>query len=169
MPKKRVIEHPWDRQEGEGAKAFEAFAIYRDMGPERSIRKVAQALDKSRTLIGNWSSTYEWVKRSDAWDIEQDRLSRIAQQKTSREMNERQARIAVTLQGKMLQALETLDPKRVKPQDLARIMELGLKYERIARGADAITQQTDESKNKAAQSLADAIQEAYKRRQGADD
>ena len=50
MPK--WTDKPWERQKGESEKAYEAFAAYRDMGPERSITKVSQSLNKTRTLIG---------------------------------------------------------------------------------------------------------------------
>lgn len=36
----------WHRQPGESAKAYEAFAFYRDMGPERSLLKVCQSIPK---------------------------------------------------------------------------------------------------------------------------
>ena len=36
----------WERQEGETAQAFQAFAAYRDMGAERSLAKVAQKVGK---------------------------------------------------------------------------------------------------------------------------
>ena len=56
MPKHRDTE-PWERLEGEGVKAYEAFSVYRELGEERSIRAVAKQLNKSTTLIGRWSRT----------------------------------------------------------------------------------------------------------------
>ena len=46
----------WERQDGETAQAFQAFAEYRDMGAERSLAKVAQKLGKSKPLMERWSS-----------------------------------------------------------------------------------------------------------------
>ena len=69
MPKRQEPDiAPWEQQPGESAKAFEAFAIYRDMGVERSVRKVTQRLNKSLTLIGKWSSRYNWPERARAYD-----------------------------------------------------------------------------------------------------
>ena len=51
----------WERQPGESAAAWEAFACYGDLGLSRSISKVADALHKARTLIERWSTTHQWV------------------------------------------------------------------------------------------------------------
>lgn len=59
---------PWDRQPGESAKAYQAFLTYRDQGEDRSIRTVAQVLNKSGALIGRWSGANDWVSRAAAWD-----------------------------------------------------------------------------------------------------
>lgn len=59
---------PWDRQPGETSKAYEAFSIYRDMGAERTVRSVAERLNKSGTLIAGWSGKHGWVTRAAAWD-----------------------------------------------------------------------------------------------------
>lgn len=50
MPKHRDTE-PWERLEGEGVKAYEAFSVYLELGEERSIRAVAKQLNKGRRLL----------------------------------------------------------------------------------------------------------------------
>jgi hypothetical protein len=54
---------PGERQRGETVPAFEAFRAYVDLGPGRSVLKVAQGLAKSPTLIKRWSSRWRWVER----------------------------------------------------------------------------------------------------------
>ena len=71
-----IAGRPWDRQPNESPKAFEAFAIYRDMGVYRDQRAVALAVKKQRALLGRWSVTYEWVSRVSAWDAWNDAESR---------------------------------------------------------------------------------------------
>jgi len=64
------VSKPWERQDGESAKAFEAFKIYRDMGPERSLSKLEQSFNgtKSKTWLGEWSRNNGWVERVEAFD-----------------------------------------------------------------------------------------------------
>jgi hypothetical protein len=57
----------------ETAKAYEAFSIYRDMGVGRSITRVAQELNKSRTQIGIWSERHNWVNRVQEFDKVENR------------------------------------------------------------------------------------------------
>ena len=71
MSKPRV---PWDRLPSEGDEAWEAFTTYLTMGINRSIRKVAQALAKSDTLVKRWAAEHEWVLRVSAYETEQGRI-----------------------------------------------------------------------------------------------
>ncbi|MFF4756856.1 hypothetical protein ACFY2B_45430, partial [Streptomyces sp. NPDC001270] len=74
--------------------AFAAFAVYRDLGPARSVTKVARELDKSRALVGRWSRQFAWVLRATAYDREQDRLFLAEQSQARREVARRQAKLA---------------------------------------------------------------------------
>ena len=58
---------PFEQQPRESAKAFAAFRAYLDMGPQRSLRELARKLDKSVTLLGNWSAKYDWPARVQAY------------------------------------------------------------------------------------------------------
>jgi hypothetical protein len=71
-----IAGRPWDRQPNESPKAFEAFAIYRDMACQRSLAAAGWKLHKSRSLLSRWSAAHGWVKRVAAWDAWNDRESR---------------------------------------------------------------------------------------------
>ena len=58
----------WQKSEGESQKAFEAFEIYCQTESGRSYSRVAQKLNKSRTLIARWAGQYDWVERTTAFD-----------------------------------------------------------------------------------------------------
>jgi hypothetical protein len=50
----------------ESAKAFAAFSLYLNMGPERSMAEVGKRLGKSEGLIERWSAKYDWGARVQA-------------------------------------------------------------------------------------------------------
>lgn len=135
---------PWERQDNETPKQFEAFKIYRDMGEERSLTKVAQQLKKSTTLMGRWSGINNWVERCAAWDAEQDRLLRQQQLKDIKNMRKRHADIATAMIMKAAKALKKIPDDEIKPQDVARFVDVASKLERLSRGdSSEIIEQRD--------------------------
>ena len=137
MAKKKdqgTVLDPWEQQNGEGAKAFEAFCIYRDLGPSRSLAKVAKRLGKSNTLIERWSAAYDWVNRCNAWDLEQDRVARQQQLDEIKKMRKRHAAVAQKALEKIAEALEMIDTTRMGSAGMASLMETASKLERISRG-----------------------------------
>ena len=90
---------PWERQEGESDKAFEAFCVYRDSTPsDRSLTKTSQKMSKSRPTLCDWSRKYGWVSRVRAWDDKCDAELREAELKKRREMGERHAKQSASFQ-----------------------------------------------------------------------
>lgn len=134
MPKRNDTE-PWERQEGESVKAFEAFTVYLEMGDERSIRDVAQRLAKSRTLIGRWSVTYQWVERVSAFDADVQRKAHAKAVKKRRNMVDRHISIALKMQEKALLALEQMNPADIDPKNLIAMLREATKLEQEMRAA----------------------------------
>lgn len=124
----------WERQPEETSKPFEAFCVYRDLGPGRSLAQVAEKLKKSGTLIGRWSGAYDWVKRATAWDAEQDRIARKSQLDEIVKMRKRHAKLASDMLLKAAKALETLPDEEIKASDVSRMVDVAAKLERISRG-----------------------------------
>ncbi|BDM67489.1 hypothetical protein HEK616_09760 [Streptomyces nigrescens] len=124
----------WERQSGESVQAFEAFAVYRDLGPVRSVTKVARELDKSRTLVGRWSRQFAWVMRATAYDREQDRLFLAEQAQARRDIARRHAKLAQAVQSKAVARLQTLDPRELSPSELLRYIQVAAEIERRAVG-----------------------------------
>ena len=50
MSKRNISPDLWERQQGESTKAYEAFSIYRDMGYQRSLSKVAEKWNAYRKM-----------------------------------------------------------------------------------------------------------------------
>ncbi|NUK14069.1 hypothetical protein [Streptomyces lunaelactis] len=127
---------PWERQSGESVQAFEAFAVYRDLGPTRSVTKAARQLDKSRSLLGRWSTAYAWVMRVSAYDREQDRVFLAEQHQARRDIARRHAKLAQAFLGKAVARLQSLDPRELSPGELLRFFQVAAEIERRAAGEE---------------------------------
>src|ERR1019366_6510472 len=53
----------FEQQPKETGKAFAAFSLYLNMGPERSLEGVRVKCGKSSRLIQRWSSRWKWTER----------------------------------------------------------------------------------------------------------
>jgi hypothetical protein len=124
----------WERLDGESPQAFEAFAAYRDMGADRSLSKVARHLGKSKSLLDRWSVQHHWVNRSDAWDIEADRLHRGYLIAHRRDVDRRLLGIAGAMQAKMVEALRQLDASTLTARDMAAWLTATTAAQRAALG-----------------------------------
>jgi hypothetical protein len=69
-----------ERLPGESTPAYEAFKMYANLGAGRSVREVCRRLDKCTTLVGKWSSKYQWVNRAAAFDDRLDKITREAEE-----------------------------------------------------------------------------------------
>lgn len=125
---------PWERQLNESPQAFEAFARYRDMGASRSLAKVSREVCKSKALMERWSTEHDWVKRVAAWDAEKDRVARETQLKDIIDMRQRHAAIAKKMMDTADNALNNIKPDEVSTNEIARLVEIASKLERISRG-----------------------------------
>lgn len=124
---------PWERQDGETTKQFEAFVVYRDM-EERSLANTGKLLGKSKAMMERWSSANNWVERVAAWENEKDRIARQEQIKEIRKMRERHAKGSVAMFAKALEGLKNLNPEELTAQDIVRMFSESVKAERISRG-----------------------------------
>lgn len=161
----------WERQQGESEKAYEAFALYRDMGSERSLRAVTEQLNKSLTLIARWSSKWNWPERVRQYDnsLEQEAYKKAV--KGVAEMQTRHIKTAVLMQKKAVEALDKLNIAELSPKDIISLIKGGSTLERETRGSDPIIEsRRKQEAEQGASGLADAIMEAWsKRKEGEND
>jgi len=107
----------FERQDGETVKAFEAFKVYRDLGPERSLAKVAEIRYGKTTSnarqVARWSSRFDWVERAAAWDDYHEMIRREIIEECERakgtERAEREARIQERVLAVREQFVERLE------------------------------------------------------------
>lgn len=139
---------PWDRQKGESAQAFEAFELYRTLGPDRSMRVVAERLAKSEVLMKRWSARWQWVDRCRLWDSHAAKAARNAEIEARRQQARDDAKKYRTLAsgliakaGALLKATENggLDPATMTPLDAVRFMRMAQLLEESSREIDADT------------------------------
>ena len=126
----------WERQKNESSKAYAAFCIYRDLGVERSLEKVAQNRGKpgSKSWLNTWSTKYHWVERAQAYDDYLEQEKRKEQEKAILEMVERHTKEAMALQQKALERLKSLDPNELSTRDVLNYLMEAMKLERLSRG-----------------------------------
>jgi len=126
----------WERQKDESSKAYAAFCIYRDMGPDRSIEKVYEKRSRRGPLsrLKNWSVKHNWVERAKAYDDYLERKKREEKEKAILEMAERHARLAMAFQQRVAQRLQEIDPAELSPADMAKWLDIATKLERLSRG-----------------------------------
>ncbi len=161
--KSLVTDRPlYDRQPGEPDKAWGVFVVYRDMGPERSIRKAESKYKEIHGGKGDvnycekLSVRWRWRERIEAWDRDLDRRLRSQRIRSLEEMRTRHIEI-----GKSLQSLGVLGAKQIQDEikraaannedvvlsakDLVSLIEAGTKIERLNRGEPESIQESRHS------------------------
>lgn len=152
----------WARLPDETPPAWEGFVLYRDLGGDRSLAKVAQQLGKSLTLITRWSAEHDWVARAAAWDAHVDAYKLEAHLSAAEAMGQRHAARASELTEALLRPAQELERRlQLNPhilQDVpndrllwllsqcARAMPGVLAAERLARGLPSTVAQANISK-----------------------
>ena len=127
----------WERQPDEGSKAYAAFCVYRDLGPERSLDKALSKANKKPTNRRHWSrwmEKYRWYERAQAYDDYIEKKKREGNEKAILEMAERHVKLAKAFLLIIAQALQQIDPAQLSPSDMAKWLDIATKLERLSRG-----------------------------------
>ena len=125
---------PWERVSGESPEAWKAFQAFRDLGQDRTIRAAAEQIGRGKSTLDKYSMDFAWMDRAAAWDREQDRQVQKAQLAAIRQMRKRHADLAMAALGKTARALARISEDEFKAADIARLMEVASRLERLARG-----------------------------------
>jgi hypothetical protein len=135
----------WERVTGESAKAYVHFALYRDMGSERSLRKVAEGGEGTAKIrqLEKWSVRWRWVERAQAYDDEMDRQLRAKKEKARKEMAERHAKMALIGQGTVLERFRQIKPEELTPSQAVQWFDTLTKIERLALGEPTEIQRSE--------------------------
>lgn len=99
---------PWDCQPGETAKAYQAFVTYRDLGPDRTVQRTANELEKNYTTVHAWSQKWSWVTRAAAWDSMPGRKVVEAYEEMATRIADQHERLASKLMAKLEKNVDLL-------------------------------------------------------------
>ena len=138
----------FEKQERESEKAFAAFSLYLSLGPQRGLREVARKLDKSLTVVGDWSKKFDWPARVAAHAahlaiVEREAIEAVARGKAaeweSREQKLRETEwamheAAIAAAKKGLAAYMDREKVYANLADIARMLEIASKLGRLATG-----------------------------------
>jgi len=98
-----------ERLANESARAYQAFCIYRDLGPSRSIDQAWRSR-RSSSKGGSarrpghwaaWSQKYKWVERAEAYDDSIDEARRIATADRRRQLLDQRSRFELEEQQRI--------------------------------------------------------------------
>lgn len=158
MPrKKRGVEKlPWDRLPQEGVQAYAHFCYYRDMPYKdknnitrlqirrgRTLAKLAKELNASYDTEKNRSRKYNWLARAEAYDDYVERNLREENEAEIIKMNRLHANAGRQMAAKALRGLISLNENALSALDMVRMLDTGVKIERLARGQSTERQQVE--------------------------
>lgn len=137
----------WDRRKGESGKAHAAFTVFRDLGPERTLREVAARRGCHISLIRRWSARWRWASRVLAWDEAVNREAEATLRQQRKAAIERRVQDIQRLEKlcrAFLNGLVRRDEDgqlqldaRVKPRDALDFYRLALDIERALPAASS--------------------------------
>jgi hypothetical protein len=134
----------WERLKGESSAAFAAFCVFRDVGPERNIRKavdsVLRNIEKDETRLEkrygvwrNWSTLFRWRERAADYDRYIEQLKQTEMRKTIEAQGEKHREVT----GKMLDVVSRkLDLMKAEELTQSSVTEWASMAIRAEREAD---------------------------------
>lgn len=136
---------PWEKQPFESWKAFEAFREYRDAGPSRSLREVAQkTVERSpkrkqesvETQLSRWSSLNRWAERIEAWTLYMDQALVRSREAQVARINEEDLEVGDQLMRLVRNTTDLMDKVEAGiPLELVdRFLTTAVKTRRLAAG-----------------------------------
>jgi hypothetical protein len=142
--------YEFDRLPRESVKAFTAFRMYLDLGPERSLASVAAKLGRSKVMMEKWSRKYDWCRRVGAHagyvaEIERQAIESLAREKAiewrtvweEQKIAEWKQRCRlVRLAEQVIARWEVNEKKYGSLEGIARLLELASKLGRLASGME---------------------------------
>ena len=103
----------WEQLAGESAKAFAAFAVYRDLGAQRSIsaayRQSSGSAAAAAGTWNGWSTEHEWVARAEAYDKHLEQIRLAARDERLKRLEERRLDYEFANQDRLEQRVRKIE------------------------------------------------------------
>lgn len=138
----------------EPPRAAAGFAEYAALGPNRSLRKLAEqwmvgqkSLIARQRQLERWSAVYHWQDRVRAYDLERAETKRIKREELQEEINERQMKLAEEQLTRVLKHITGLiESGNLSGRDAVQYIKVLTDLQRTAVGIpNNITQQESTS------------------------
>ncbi|MBO0819608.1 MAG: hypothetical protein J2P26_02025 [Nocardiopsaceae bacterium] len=126
--------NPWERQPGESDKRYGHFTAYRDLGRRRTLAQAAENLALHPAYVRALAAAGQWQVRAAAWDAHQDELFALELADTRRRAARNDARLLDAVIHRVAQALQTVDPTVLTPNEMIRCMDVALRHRRLLLG-----------------------------------
>ena len=110
----------WFRLKGESRQAFEAFAVYRDLGEARTLAKVAANQGKNISLMKMWSAKWMWVDRVAAFEANEDFERMVHMRERRWKWISDDLEDSESMRAKLRDSLKKLDPEKLTPSQQIR-------------------------------------------------
>ena len=138
----------FEQQPKESARAFEAFSVYLNLGPGRSLAAVGQKLGKSKGLVERWSAKFDWPGRVLAQGaylaaVEREATEALVRgksaewlkrQRTLRETEWEMHEKCIGAAKKAFDAFMSREKVYANLADISRMLEIASKLGRLASG-----------------------------------
>jgi hypothetical protein len=135
----------WLKRSDETDYAYQAFCVYRDLGPGRRLRKAASifygredvgAEEHQVVQLRRWSAAHLWTSRAEAHDAEQSALLAAETRKRRIEMADNHHRLArIVLHACAMKAQTWLrNPDEIPAGQVAQLIAVATNVERLALG-----------------------------------
>ncbi len=137
---KKKIRWDWDRAPGETARQYQLFMAYREQRTpdnpvaKRNLRQLAEEHKLSHDYLLRLSADHAWLARADAYDDYIDEKATEAAIRERIKMKAEHAKIGRAMVIAGAKKLSTISVEEMSPGDIARLVDIGVKVERLARG-----------------------------------
>jgi uncharacterized ParB-like nuclease family protein len=124
----------WDRQPGESAKRWGQFAVFRDLGRTRTLKRAAERLNLTHRTAQQYAYAFRWVSRCEAFDRQMDEQWVAAIHERQRRMVQDHLKISAVFHEKAMEAVTALMGQNLNATEAARLADTWSKLIRFALG-----------------------------------